>query len=168
MYAEAPLLAGRKLDKMLDTVRGNGWKTIVFTNGVFDLFHVGHDHLLRQIHDLFEGKEIWLIIGVNSDASVKAWGKRGRPICDERARARILQSHICVDAVTIFNEADPLGLIKRIRPDVLVKGGDYTMDEIVGRAEVESWGGSVMIIDALEHDYGRTSKIISKLSQLKE
>jgi rfaE bifunctional protein nucleotidyltransferase chain/domain len=116
---------------------------VVFTNGVFDLLHVGHVALLEAARA--EGAA--LIVGVNSDASVRRLGKgsgRERPVVPERERARLVAALAAVDCVVVFDEASPLALIEQLRPDVLVKGADYTRDAIVGADEVEGWGGRVV------------------------
>ena len=118
---------------------------VVFTNGVFDLLHVGHVALLEAARA--EGGA--LIVGVNSDASVRRLGKgRGsgddRPVVPQQERARLVAALAAVDCVVVFDEASPLALIERLRPDVLVKGADYTRDAIVGADEVEGWGGRVV------------------------
>lgn len=114
---------------------------VVFTNGVFDLLHVGHVALLEAARA--EGAA--LVVGVNSDASVRRLAKGGdRPIVPGVARARLVAALAAVDCVVLFDEDTPLALIERLRPDVLVKGADYTRDAIVGADEVEAWGGRVV------------------------
>jgi D-beta-D-heptose 7-phosphate kinase/D-beta-D-heptose 1-phosphate adenosyltransferase len=114
-------------------------RRIVFTNGCFDLLHIGHLALLRQA--AAEGDV--LIVGLNSDASVSRLKGPTRPIHDAHARAEVLGAIDVVDAVVVFDEDTPLELLKELRPDVLVKGADYRIEDVVGRAEVESWGGRV-------------------------
>jgi rfaE bifunctional protein nucleotidyltransferase chain/domain len=115
---------------------------VVFTNGVFDLLHVGHVDLLVAARALGDR----LIVGLNADASVRRLKGPTRPVRAEAERAYLVAALEAVDAVAIFEQDTPLELITALRPDVLVKGGDYTPDTIVGRAEVESWGGRVDVI----------------------
>ena len=123
-----------------------GWRRaqrgpVVFTNGVFDLLHVGHITLLEAARE--EGGA--LVVGVNSDASVRRLAKGAdRPWVPESDRARLLAALGCVDCVVVFSEDTPLALIERLRPDVLVKGADYARDAIVGADAVEGWGGRVV------------------------
>jgi D-glycero-beta-D-manno-heptose 1-phosphate adenylyltransferase len=121
-------------------------KKIAFTNGVFDILHQGHMYSLSQA-----AKEAdYLIVGLNSDASVKRLKGEIRPINNQESRALLLASLIMVDAVVIFEEDTPLDLIKSIMPDVLVKGGDYTIEQIAGAKEVIANGGRVVINPLLE------------------
>ncbi|MDB5223502.1 MAG: D-beta-D-heptose 1-phosphate adenosyltransferase [Chitinophagaceae bacterium] len=132
-------------------------KKIVFTNGVFDILHHGHIQILSEAATYADV----LIVGVNSDASVKRLKGNSRPINGEASRAFILSALLMVDAVIIFEEDTPLELIKLIKPDVLVKGGDYTLDTIVGAKEVIANGGEVKIIP-LEEGFSTTA-IIKKI-----
>ena len=114
---------------------------LVFTNGVFDVLHVGHVTLLEAARN--EGDA--LLVAVNSDASVRRLGKGAdRPVVSERERARLVAALQCVDVVVVFDEVTPLELIRRLRPEVLVKGADYARDAIVGADDVEGWGGRVV------------------------
>ena len=114
---------------------------VAFTNGVFDLLHLGHVTLLEAARS--EGEA--LAVGVNSDASVRRLDKgSGRPVVPEGERIRLVAALASVDCVVLFDEDTPLALIERLRPDVLVKGADYTRDAIVGADQVEGWGGRVM------------------------
>ena len=118
-------------------------KRVVFTNGCFDLMHVGHTRYLQAAKELGD----LLVVGVNSDESVKSLNKASdRPIVNEAQRAEVLAALGCVDYVVIFTEPDPLNLITALQPDVLVKGGDWTIDKIVGRDVVEQRGGVVKTI----------------------
>ena len=115
---------------------------VVFTNGVFDLLHTGHIDLLSAARALGD----CLIVGINTDESARRLKGPTRPVRSEAERAYVLAALECVDAVTAFDEDTPLELILAIRPDLLVKGGDYSPDTIVGRTEVESWGGRVHVV----------------------
>jgi len=129
-------------------------KSIVFTNGVFDILHPGHIFSLSQA-----AKEAdFLIVGLNSDNSVKRLKGQQRPVNNQDSRALLLASLLMVDAVVIFEEDTPLELINSIRPDVLVKGGDYTIENIVGAKEVISNGGRVVINPVIE-GYSTTNMI---------
>jgi D-beta-D-heptose 7-phosphate kinase/D-beta-D-heptose 1-phosphate adenosyltransferase len=119
---------------------------IVFTNGCFDILHPGHVRLFSQAASHGD----FVIVGLNSDASVRRLKGQGRPINPASARAEVLSALEAVDAVTIFEEDTPLALISAICPDVLVKGGDYRPEEVVGRAEVESAGGSLVLVPLVE------------------
>ncbi len=118
-------------------------RRVVFTNGCFDLLHVGHVRYLQAARALGD----FLVVGLNDDASVRRLAKGPeRPVVPQAERAEILAALACVDAVVIFSQDTPLELILLLRPDVLVKGGDYTPATIVGCQEVQSWGGSVQVI----------------------
>lgn len=134
-------------------------KTVIFTNGCFDVLHRGHIELLRQAKTLGD----LLIVGINSDRSVRRLKGRRRPIFNEIDRMRMLDAIKYVDCTVIFDEDTPYQLIDVIRPDVLVKGGDYKKEEIAGSALVESYGGKVVIIPVIK-GY-RSSKIVKKLEK---
>lgn len=121
-------------------------KKVAFTNGCFDILHRGHIFSLGQAAHEAE----FLIVGVNSDASTKRLKGPERPINDEQSRALVLASLVMVDLVVIFEEDTPLNLITSLKPDVLVKGGDYTIDQIVGAKEVMENGGKVIINPIVE------------------
>lgn len=146
------------LKLLLDDRRGRG-KTIVFTNGCFDLLHVGHVKYLqkaRQLGDL-------LVLGLNSDASIRRLKGPKRPLIGQEERAHILAALDCIDFVVIFDEDTPLELIDALRPHILVKGGDYTPEGVVGKKIVESYGGRVELIQFVD---GRsTTNIIDKILQ---
>jgi D-beta-D-heptose 7-phosphate kinase/D-beta-D-heptose 1-phosphate adenosyltransferase len=132
-------------------------KKIVFTNGCFDILHAGH---IASLTAAAKEADI-LIVGLNADSSVKKLKGDGRPVNNESSRALILASLVMVDAVTIFSEPTPLELIKAIKPDVLVKGGDYKVEDIAGAKEVIEAGGRVVINPII---YGfSTTAIIEKL-----
>ncbi len=132
-------------------------KKIVFTNGIFDILHQGHIHILSEAAVFAD----ILIVGVNADASVKRLKGNSRPVNAEASRALILSALVMVDAVIIFQEDTPLNLIKFIKPTVLVKGGDYTLETIVGAKEVMANKGEVKIIP-LEEGFSTTG-IIEKM-----
>lgn len=114
-------------------------ETIVFTNGCFDLLHPGHVRSLEAAHALGDR----LVVALNTDASVRRLKGADRPVQPLRVRKELVAALACVDWVVAFGADTPLGLIRRLRPDVLAKGGDWALDEIVGREDVESWGGRV-------------------------
>ena len=121
---------------------GQTKRRVVFTNGCFDLLHPGHIQALEQARELGDA----LVVGINSDASVRQLKGPGRPILPELERAEILAALECVDAVVIFNELTPREIIAVILPDILVKGGDWPGDQIIGREEVEAAGGRVVSV----------------------
>ncbi len=131
---------------------------VVFTNGVFDLLHAGHVALLETAR----AEGICLIVGVNTDASARRLNKgTGRPVTGEQDRARVLAALEAVDCVVLFDEDTPLELVRLLRPDVLVKGGDYAPDDVVGGDVVRSGGGRVVIVPLME-GYSTTS-IVERL-----
>ncbi len=134
-------------------------KTIVFTNGCFDILHPGHTDYLGKAKKLGD----LLVVGVNSDASVQRLKGNNRPIQRAEARSLVLAALSAVDYVIEFNEDTPLNLIKSILPNILTKGGDYTEETIVGSTEVKNSGGSVVVIPFLE-GYS-TSKIEQKIKE---
>ena len=134
-------------------------RRIVFTNGCFDLLHPGHIGSLEQARALGDA----LIVGLNSDASVRQLKGAGRPVLPERERAEILAALECVDAVVIFDALTPREVIARLLPDVLVKGGDWAGDQIVGREEVEAAGGRVVSIPVVP-GYS-TTEILRKIRE---
>jgi rfaE bifunctional protein nucleotidyltransferase chain/domain len=132
---------------------------VAFTNGVFDLLHPGHVDLLIAARATADA----LIVGVNSDDSVRRLKGSGRPVRSEAERAFVLAAVECVDLVVVFREDTPLELVKTLKPDVIVKGGDYTESTIVGATEVKSWGGRVVVIPLTPGQ--STTAIIRKLSE---
>jgi len=149
------LLDAAALERFVREARGAG-RRIVFTNGVFDLLHPGHVRYLQAARahgDL-------LIVGLNSDASVRRNKGPERPINPDTERAEIVAALACVDAVSIFDDDTPAGIIRRVQPDVLVKGSDWPADQIVGRDTVEARGGRV-ILEQVEQGHS-TSAIIDK------
>ena len=133
------ILLPDELLKERERLRALG-EQLVFTNGVFDLLHVGHVRYLAQARLLGDA----LVVAVNSDRSVRELKGAGRPLTNENDRAEILASLRVVDYVTIFDDISPRSLIAELLPDVLVKGGDYSLDQIHGREEVEAAGGRVV------------------------
>lgn len=135
------ILSRPELGRHLKMERAKGRK-VVFTNGCFDLLHVGHIQYLRQAKNLGD----ILVIGLNDDASVRKVKGEGRPLIEEGQRAQLMSALECVDFVVFFSEDTPKDLIEALRPDILVKGGDYTLDEVVGREMVESYGGRLEVL----------------------
>ena len=133
-----------RLEELL--ARSAAWRScgsrIVFTNGCFDVLHLGHITLLERARRMGDR----LIVAVNSDRSVRSLKGSKRPLVKEHDRARILAALAAVDAVVVFDEDTPLRLIEALRPDVLVKGGDYTCEEVSGAAEVRGWRGRLELV----------------------
>jgi len=145
--------------KLLDAIQSDRkkGKKVVFTNGCFDILHEGHIHCLTLAKSFGDV----LIIGLNTDDSVSRLKGPSRPIKNERTRALLLESLKMVDYVVPFSEDTPFNLIERIKPDVLVKGGDYKIEDIVGAELVQSYGGEVKIVSYLEGN--SSSNLIDKL-----
>ena len=139
--AEQKILDRKKLKEKVESLRHLG-KVLIFTNGCFDLIHIGHIRLLQKARKLGD----CLLVAVNSDRSVRQIKGADRPKIPENERAEVLAALGCVDWVTIFDEPDPLALIRLIKPDVLVKGGDWPQEEIVGAHDVKEAGGKVLTI----------------------
>ena len=146
----------KDLKKVVERLKKEG-KRVVFTNGCFDLIHVGHTRYLEEAKKLGD----ILIVAVNSDQSVMTIKGKKRPIIPEEERAEVLSALQCVDFVVIFHEPDPLNIISLLKPDVLVKGGDWGEDAIIGREVVESIGGKVVRIPEIKG--ASTSSIIDKI-----
>jgi D-beta-D-heptose 7-phosphate kinase/D-beta-D-heptose 1-phosphate adenosyltransferase len=142
---EKIVAAGGDLDAQLADWRKQGLR-IGFTNGCFDILHPGHVKVLTAARAACDR----LIVGLNSDASVQRLKGEGRPVQDERARAEVLAALEAVDLVAVFAEDTPINLIAQIKPSVLVKGGDYTRDRVVGHEIVEAHGGEVLLVDILQ------------------
>ena len=150
---KSKIKSAESLINALRSLRNKG-KKIVFTNGCFDIIHVGHvDYLsrARRLGDI-------LVVGLNSDSSVRKIKGKGRPINKESDRAKVLSSLCFVDYVTIFNEATLENLIKKVRPDILVKGGDWKARDIVGSSFVKRYGGKIKRISFVK-GYSTTSII---------
>ena len=155
----ARLLTTDEAVGLVQSLRGAG-RTVVFTNGVFDLLHPGHVRYLQSARALGEA----LIVGLNGDASVRRNKGPGRPINDERERAEVLAGLESVDAVVLFDDDTPAEIIRRLQPDILVKGADWAADQIVGRDTVESRGGRVVRV-TVEQGYS-TSSLVQKVRSL--
>lgn len=156
--ARAKLLSQQVAVRRVRAAQRRG-ENIVFTNGCFDLLHVGHVRSLEQARSLGDR----LLVAVNSDASVRRLKGDGRPVVPARQRMEVLAALACVDWVIPFRGATPLATIRAIRPDVLAKGGDWALHEIVGRAEVESWGGRIVRLKQIPG--ARTSRILARMSR---
>ncbi len=150
------ILDWKNLKEEVDRLRRQG-KKIAFTNGCFDILHVGHTRYLRQARE----KGDLLILGLNSDASVRKIKGEKRPLIPQEERADLLACLEFVDYVTIFEETTPLDLILYLKPDVLIKGGDWAEEQVVGRKEVMSWGGTVAIIPEIPG--ASTTNIVEKI-----
>ena len=148
-----------KLKEELDQPQKEGKKTI-FTNGCFDILHVGHVRYLK------EAKKIGdiLIVAINSDSSVRAIKGKKRPLIPEDERAEMVASLESVDYVTIFHESTPLELIEYLQPHIIVKGGDWTEEEVVGRESVKKWGGTVVIVPEIRGT--STTNVIEKIIKI--
>ncbi len=136
--AREKILSHKDISDICNKLRRQN-QIIVFTNGCFDILHLGH---LRYLEEAKEQGDV-LIVGINSDRSIKEIKGQNRPIIPEYARSEMVAGLHCVDFVTIFDETTPLKLIKLIKPDVLVKGADWDLDKVVGGDFVESYGGKV-------------------------
>lgn len=144
------------LKEKIDQLKKEG-KKIVFTNGCFDILHAGHTRYLREAK---KAGDI-LILALNSDESVRQLKGEKRPLIAENDRADVVASLESVNFVTIFHESTPLSLIEYFKPDILVKGGDWAEDQIVGRELIKKWGGRVVIIPEIEGS--STTNIIEKI-----
>ena len=145
LHAEDKLVTREELVQRVASWKANG-ERVVFTNGCFDLLHIGHITLMEQARRFGDR----LIVAINSDTSARGLKGPSRPIVGERERARVLAALAAVDAVVVFGEPTPLELIVATRPDVIVKGGDYGVGTVVGAKEVMSWGGQVKIVPTVE------------------
>ena len=150
------VLSHNELLRERERLRAAG-KKLVFTNGVFDILHVGHVRYLEQAHALGDA----LVVAVNSDRSVRELKGSDRPLTAENDRAEILAALRSVDYVTIFDDVSPRSLIATLLPDVLVKGGDYSVDQIHGREEVEAGGGRVVSLPFV--DGASTTEIVRRI-----
>ncbi|AZZ35816.1 D-glycero-beta-D-manno-heptose 1-phosphate adenylyltransferase [Bdellovibrio sp. qaytius] len=155
MSAYPKVLSTNKLEQAIADFKKSN-KKIVFTNGCFDLLHIGHVRYLEQAKSLGDV----LIVGINTDASVQVLKGPTRPIQNENDRAEILASLKAVDHTVLFGEETPIDLIKTVKPDILVKGGDWKKEQIVGWDFVESYGGQVQSLQFV--DGKSTTNIIAK------
>ncbi len=137
-------------------------KKVVFTNGCFDILHSGHIKLLKKAKELGDV----LILGINKDKSIKKLKGKGRPIMNEKQRIEIISAIEFVDYVVPFGQPTPEKLIKRIKPDIIVKGGDYKKNEVIGKDIVEKYGGKVYIFPLVKNI--STTKIIKKIKKMEE
>lgn len=151
------ILSPEQMLRERQRLRATG-KRLVFTNGVFDLLHVGHVRYLAQARALGDA----LLVAINSDSTVRELKGPDRPVFNQAERAEILAALRCVDYVTVFDNISPRSLITELLPDVLVKGGDYQLDQIHGREEVEAAGGKVISLPFVEG--ASTTDIIKKIS----
>ncbi len=154
------LFSLKKLLEILRTEKKKG-KKIVFTNGCFDIIHIGHIRYLKKAKALGD----LLVLGLNTDSSVKILKGKARPIMSEKERAEILGSFEMIDYIVLFNDETPIKLISKIKPDILVKGADYKGKEVVGTDVVKRFGGKVKLI---KFEKGKsTSALIKKIKKLK-
>jgi len=150
------ILERKTLKDKLEELRIKG-KKIAFTNGCFDILHVGHVRYLREAKKTADV----LVLALNSDSSVRLLKGEERPLVPEKERAEILAALEFIDFVTIFEELTPLELINYLKPDILIKGGDWPEEKIVGREEIKGWGGRVAIIPEVEGK--STTNIVEKI-----
>jgi D-beta-D-heptose 7-phosphate kinase/D-beta-D-heptose 1-phosphate adenosyltransferase len=153
------ILERNDLKDKLEELRKKG-KKIAFTNGCFDILHVGHVRYLREAKKTADV----LVLALNSDSSVRSIKGEKRPLMNEKERAEILAALECIDFVTIFQELTPLELINYLKPDILIKGGDWPEEKVVGREEIKKWGGRVAIIPEVEGK--STTNIVEKIKKL--
>jgi D-beta-D-heptose 7-phosphate kinase/D-beta-D-heptose 1-phosphate adenosyltransferase len=154
------LLSREALIRERERLRREG-KRLVFTNGCFDLLHPGHVRYLGQARSMGDA----LVVALNDDRSVRKLKGEGRPILNEQERVEVISALEAVDYVTIFDEETPRALIAALLPDVLVKGGDWPLDQIIGREEVEASGGRVVSLPYVEGS--STSEIIERVARAK-
>ena len=147
------------LEQLIEILKHKGANRVVFTNGCFDLFHVGHARYLREASNLGD----ILVVGVNSDASVKRLKGKERPILSQKDRTELLASLSFVSYVIVFDEDTPINLIEHIKPDIITKGGDYQPGEVVGKDIVEKYGGKVIICPYIQSK--STTEIIEKIKK---
>jgi D-beta-D-heptose 7-phosphate kinase/D-beta-D-heptose 1-phosphate adenosyltransferase len=153
------ILDRKILKEKLDTLRWQG-KKIAFTNGCFDILHVGHIRYLREAKKTAD----ILVVAINSDSSVRTLKGEKRPLVGEQERAEILAALEFVDYVTIFSELTPRELINLLQPNILIKGGDWPEEKVIGREEIKKWGGKVIIIPQIAGK--STTNIVEKITTL--
>ena len=153
------ILERNALKNKLEELRKEG-KKIAFTNGCFDILHVGHIRYLREAKKTAD----ILVLALNSDSSVRAIKGEKRPLMSEEERAEILAALEFIDFVTIFQELTPLELINYLKPDILIKGGDWPKEKVIGREEIKKWGGRVAIIPEVEGK--STTNIVEKIKKM--
>ena len=153
------ILDRKILKEKLDILHRKG-KKIAFTNGCFDILHVGHVRYLREAKKTADV----LVLALNSDTSVQSIKGKKRPLVPEEERAEILAALEFIDFVTIFGELTPLELINYLKPDILIKGGDWPEDKVVGRDDVKKWGGRVILIPEVEGK--STTNIVEKIKKV--
>jgi len=156
------MFAFNSLPQLKNSVEYKKSQSVVFTNGCFDILHPGHVQYLQEARSCGD----FLVVGLNSDSSVRRLKGDQRPIQNEQDRAVVLAALSSVDAVVIFSEDTPLNLIQQLRPGVLVKGGDWSVDEIVGGPDVLSWGGEVRSLSFKEGS--STTSIVHRILALKK
>lgn len=152
------ILTLKKLLAAVRRLKAQG-KSIAFTNGTFDILHLGHVVYLQKAKSFAD----ILIVGVNTDRSVKTYKDPGRPVNPEKDRIQVLTALACVDYAILFDDPTPLELIRKIKPDVLVKGADWAIKDIVGAREVFAWGGKVKRVPLVK---GRSSSRVIKILKL--
>ena len=153
------ILEREVLRNKLEALRKKG-KKIAFTNGCFDILHVGHVRYLREAKKTADV----LVLALNSDSSVRSIKGEKRPLVPENERAEVLAALEFIDFVTIFPELTPLELINYLKPDVLIKGGDWPEEKVIGRKEIKKWGGRVAIIPEIEGK--STTNVVEKIKSL--
>ena len=148
------------IDEICSDLKLNQNKNIGFTNGCFDLIHQGHIFYLKEARKKCD----FLILALNSDQSIKKIKGKDRPILNQDERSEVLKNFSFIDRIVIFNENTPIKLIKKIKPDTIFKGDDYTLKEVVGFEEVKKWGGEVILIKCVKGK--STSSIIRKIKNV--
>jgi len=158
---KSKVISQTQAERIARQLRAKG-KKIAFTNGTFDILHLGHVQYLQKARTTADV----LFVGVNTDRSVRSYKEPGRPVNPEKDRVHVLAALECVSFAVLFDEPTPLNLIKKVRPNVLVKGADWKKSQVAGAAEVESWGGKVRLIKLTQ---GRsTTNVIHKVLALKK